>query len=65
MGRGVACEAAVVCICTRRPLMASVLSIPVAAATTVPPISGWVGFGRSVRGELQAYGTLSLKCCDA
>jgi len=55
MGRGVACVAVVG---IRRDAMASVnvVSIPVGAATTVPPTSGWVGFGRSVHEELQAYG---------
>jgi len=37
-------------------LMASVdvVTIPVAAATTAPPTSGWAEFGLSVHGELQA-----------
>lgn len=33
----------------------SVVTIPVAAATTVPPTSGWAEFGQSVHEELQAY----------
>jgi hypothetical protein len=41
--------------------LVNVVSIPVVSATTVPPTSGWAGFGRSVRGELRAWRTLFEK----
>jgi hypothetical protein len=54
MGGGVAYVAVVT---VRRHAMAlvDVVLIPVGAATTVPPTSGWAGFDRSVHEELQAY----------
>ena len=53
-GRGVACEAVVVF----DGLPMALVTIPVAAATAVPPTSGWVEFGQSAHGELQAYRAL-------
>ena len=46
--------------------LVDVVTIPVAAATTAPPTSGWVEFGQSVHGELQAYRTLfeTLRCME-